>query len=124
MGKNIIIGDGGIRIEDDENKEVVIKTKKSSFAKKLSALTPVLSLLIFLILGFCFQLWHPGWVVFLLIPFIEIAISHPKNRKAKWTGIAFMVSIIAYLLVGLIFNIWHPTWLIFFLVPITSILAK
>ena len=30
---------------------------------------PVLCVIIFLLVGFCFGWWHPGWIVFLTIPF-------------------------------------------------------
>ena len=34
---------------------------------------PILVTLIYLVLGFFFNLWHPGWLVFLAIPLGAIA---------------------------------------------------
>lgn len=122
MSKTVIINDNEIRFEDD-NQSTNKKYKKSRIARKISAVTPLLSALIFLILGFCFDLWHPGWVVFLLIPLVEIVMSIPEKGKGKWTSIAFIVSLIGYLLIGFLAKIWHPSWLIFFLIPITAVIA-
>ncbi len=98
--------------------------KKNRFKNKLSALTPIIVLLVFLILGFCFGLWHPGWVVFLLIPIIEILISLPSNKKARWMCITIIISFIGYLTIGFALKAWHPGWLIFFLIPIVAILVE
>ena len=35
-------------------------------------LNPVSATVIYLILGFFFHLWHPGWLIFLFIPFAYI----------------------------------------------------
>lgn len=35
---------------------------------KLVTATPWIALIVYLILGFCWGLWHPGWVVFLPFP--------------------------------------------------------
>lgn len=122
MGKTVIINDDGIR-EEEDNFTMKKGSKKSKIAKKISAVTPLLSALAFLILGFCFDLWHPGWVVFLLIPLVEIIISIPEKGKGKWTSIAFIVSVIGYLLIGFLSAAWHPGWLIFFLIPITAVIV-
>lgn len=42
--------------------------------------------LIYLVLGFVFGLWHPGWVIFLTIPFyywIASVITHDPEFEAK-----------------------------------------
>lgn len=71
MGKTVIINDEEIRLEDDKH-FTEKKTKKSKIARKISAVTPLLSVLAFLILGFCFDLWHPSWLIFFLIPITAI----------------------------------------------------
>lgn len=44
--------------------------------------------LIYLVMGFVFGLWHPGWVIFLTIPFyywIASVITHDPEFEAKHT---------------------------------------
>lgn len=112
-----------------EGKNIEVKVKKGNkrnrFAKKVSSVMPLLSLVAFLVLGFCFDLWHPGWVVFLAIPVSEILISvFNKRGKGLWVSLAMLVSIIIYLFLGIAYHAWHPGWLVFFLVPIVSIIAE
>lgn len=123
MKKTIIIDDQTTIFEDDTTGKK-IKRKRPRVLKKISNVTPIICLLIFLLLGFVRDAWHPGWVVFLLIPFVEIITSIPVNGKIKWTSLAFLVSVVGYLLLGFLLNAWHPGWLIFFLVPITGILSR
>lgn len=45
---------------------------------------PVLCVLLYLILGFAFGLWHPGWIIFFTIPFyywiVNVVVSDPLWR--------------------------------------------
>lgn len=50
---------------------------------------PLLVALVYLILGFCFGLWHPGWVIFFTIPFyywIASVIVHDPEYAAHHGG--------------------------------------
>lgn len=90
---------------------------------KIVALTPFLSAIIFFILGFGFDLWHPGWLVFLLIPIT--GIFSVKHHKVKTYIISMMpfISLLIFLSIGLITDVWHPTWTVFLLIPASSIFA-
>ena len=47
---------------------------------------PLLVILAYLVLGFCFGLWHPSWVLFLTIPFyywIASVIVHDPEYAAR-----------------------------------------
>ena len=99
--------------------------RRSKVSKKISKLTPVIAVLVFLILGFCFNAWHPGWVVFLAIPLVELLLSiFRRQGKARIISITFISCLIGYLLLGFCLKAWHPGWLIFFLVPIVEILIS
>ena len=76
---------------------------------------PLLVTILYLILGFGWKLWHPGWVIFLTIPLHGL-----KKGNASWRvylASPVMVTII-YILLGHYFNLWHPSWLLFLCVPI------
>lgn len=102
------------------------KNKNKFFTKKkIMSLLVILEILTFLILGFCFKLWHPGWIVFLISPVLEIIMSISKKQgKRLWKSLAVLVSVVGYLILGFGFKLWHPGWLIFFLIPIVEILAS
>ena len=46
---------------------------------KIIAATPFISLIIFLLMGYIWGLWHPGWIIFLTIPIFSI-FTHKSKR--------------------------------------------
>lgn len=82
---------------------------------------PLLVTIIYLILGFGWNLWHPGWMVFLTIP-----LHGFKKQDEPWrTYLASPVMItIIYLLLGFYFHLWHPGWMIFLCIPFFQRFAK
>lgn len=78
---------------------------------------PVVVAVAYLVLGFCFHLWHPGWIIFLTIPLFYL----PDHQRTplRLLGNPVMVTII-YLLLGTQCNWWHPGWLVFFLIPLLN----
>lgn len=75
----------------------------------------VLVSFLYLVLGCFFNLWHPGWLIFLTIPLYYL----PRSQRSplKLLGNPVMVTII-YLLLGFECGLWHPGWLIFFAIPL------
>lgn len=87
----------------------------------------------YLVMGFVWDLWHPGWLVFVVAAFLSAllsAINRPKTRPKKegsvtgpvvdwdrinsaFCAIVFLIAIPAYLVMGFMWNLWHPGWLIF-----------
>ena len=78
---------------------------------------PVLVSFLYLVLGFAFDLWHPGWIIFLTIPLYYLP-AHQRS-PLKLLGNPIMITII-YLLLGVECNLWHPGWLIFFAIPLLN----
>lgn len=82
---------------------------------KMDAVYPILMVALYLILGFVFGLWHPGWLVFLTIP---LHYLHFDSLRARLTHPVSIVLI--YLMLGCFFNLWHPGWLIFLVIPLAG----
>lgn len=76
---------------------------------------PLLVTFLYLVLGFCFGLWHPGWIIFLTIPLFYL--PDRERSPIRLLGNPIMVTII-YLLLGTQCGWWHPGWLVFFLIPL------
>ena len=87
--------------------------------RKWNAVYPLLITFLYLLLGFVFGLWHPGWLVFFTIP---LYYMKPKNAADRWLN-PVMITLI-YLVLGFYFHLWHPGWMIFFVIPIGAILKK
>lgn len=76
---------------------------------------PCLVLLLYLLMGFCLDLWHPGWMIFLTIPLYYI----PKTANGlNWYACSPIVITIIYLLMGFLLDMWHPGWIIFLTIPL------
>ncbi len=82
---------------------------------------PVLVSLLYLVLGFAFDLWHPGWIIFLTIPLFYLSDS--QRSPLKLLGNPVMITII-YLLLGCCCGLWHPGWLVFFAIPILNAVTQ
>ena len=83
------------------------------------ALYPLVITTLYLILGFCFHLWHPGWLIFLTIPLRYI---HFNSRLEMLTN-PIVITLI-YLVLGFYFHLWHPGWLIFLAIPFAGAVKR
>lgn len=92
--------------------------RKYDIRKRMMAATPIICLIIFLLLGFSFGLWHPGWMVFFLIPLMPFLVGY-KRVKITYP----LVCVVIYLIIGFAFSWWHPGWLIFLTIPVFEIFA-
>jgi len=87
-----------------------------SFKAKINAATPLICLIIYFIMGFCYDKWHPGWVVFFAIPIVPILTSINSFR-----GLYPVLTVVAYLVIGFVWRAWHPGWIVFLTIPVVDI---
>ncbi|MDO4568423.1 MAG: hypothetical protein Q4B99_05615, partial [Clostridia bacterium] len=108
------------RVEVDGDGLKVSKRARSPLQRALMKFPmPVLCVVAFLLMGFLGDLWHPGWLVFLLIPayYAIVAAAFSRTKRALFCAAVPLVTVIAYVAIGLITQLWHPTWLIFLAIP-------
>jgi len=82
---------------------------------------PLVITIIYLIMGFLWNLWHPGWVVFLAIPiyYEVVGMFTAKGARKKYNLFPLaLICIVIYLILGFFFGLWHPAWLIFLSIPL------
>ena len=82
---------------------------------------PLVVAVAYLMLGFLRDMWHPSWMLFLLIPiyYMYVASYFAKGMRKKLNNFpAPLICVCAYLLLGFIHDLWHPGWLIFLLIPL------
>ena len=90
--------------------------------RKIIAIMPFLSVIIFLILGYTFEVWHPGWLVFFLIP--VSAILFKPYKKQKIVALSPFIAVTIFILVGTyVKQGYQYSWIAFFLIPLISILV-
>jgi len=83
--------------------------------QKMDAAYPTLITVLYLVLGFVFGLWHPGWLLFLTVPLHYLHFRSLKERLTHPVSIALQ-----YLVLGCFFDLWHPGWLVFLIIPLAA----
>lgn len=77
----------------------------------------VLAIVIYIVMGACFNLWHPGWILFFLVPVISSLIHAVRCRNANLFAYPCLV-LFLYLYMGFVHFLWHPAWVLFLTVPL------
>lgn len=86
--------------------------------KMLKFPMPVLVVAVYIFLGFSVHLWHPTWLMFLLIPaYYHFAIAaRAKTMKGFLLGMPVIeAAVILFLILGLAVNAWKYAWILFIL---------
>lgn len=109
------------RDADDADSES--KDKKSTKgAKSASGLIVLICVLVYCVMGACFHLWHPGWLIFLGVPCVITLIE--AINKRNWKIFAYPVfATLVFLLMGFNMHLWHPGWIIFLTIPLYYVLG-
>ena len=84
-----------------------------SLKNRIISVTPMVCLIIYLTVGFVWNIWHPTWAVFFLIIIIPVVLN---SNLAK--VIYPLVCIAIYLVIGFVWHYWHPAWIIFLTIPV------
>lgn len=113
----------------EENRKVIPTLKKANVVlprrggEKIIAASPLLATIIFLVLGFTVDAWHPGWLVFLLIPLSGIIFT--PYRKGKIVSASPFISVIIFILIGTyVPHGYSYAWIIFFMIPLAGIFTR
>jgi len=103
-------------------------SKGKAVGESITGLVSLLCTVTFLLIGLLTGIWHPTWLVFLLIPVTSMIVGIVGGKKdilGMATGIVSLLSAIGFLLIGfLVEGAWRVCWIIFFAIPITSIIVK
>ncbi|MBO5208559.1 MAG: helix-turn-helix domain-containing protein [Lachnospiraceae bacterium] len=105
------IDGNGVYVNGEEVEGHIWKHHKDEFPLGLIAIVAYIAI------GCFFNLWHPGWLIFFLVPIISSLIKAIKKRKPEKFAYPVLVLLI-FLYVGLVEYIWHPTWVLFLTIPI------
>jgi len=119
----------GIHIADKDGTELHIDRtglrinvkEESNEHKDAFPIVPIVVVAIYLVMGFVFSLWHPGWLVFFAIPifyeFVAMSSAEGPRSKANLFPMA-PICVAVFLLLGFLCDLWHPAWIVFLLIPI------
>jgi hypothetical protein len=65
---------------------VDIAAKKKDMAGLVTGLVAIVATIAYMVMGFFFSLWHPGWIVFLAIPIARIVYGMISGENKKEPG--------------------------------------
>ncbi len=78
----------------------------------------VVATIVYLILGFSCHAWHPGWLVFLLIPVVDSVFDCIRKRSPRPFAYAVLCAFV-YLLLGFyVLGGWAWGWIVFITIPL------
>lgn len=77
-------------------------------------MSPFIALIAFFTLGFGFDLWHSGWLSFLLVPIVAIVLE--SKGKERLLGVSPLVITVVFILVGTYTGFWNPFWSLYVLI--------
>jgi hypothetical protein len=80
-------------------------------------------LIVFFVFGFMYDLWHPTWLVFFIVPLSAIILSAKENFWTTLTAISPFIATIFFMLYGYYTGVYHPTWMVFFLILLFSFMT-
>ena len=103
------------RVVVDE--EDIMKISNMTLRQRIICATPIVSLIIFLAMGYIWKMWAWGSLAFLLIPLMPIFLGEVNPEYI----FPFVVGGI-YIGLGFGLNAWHPAWIIFLTIPVYYIL--
>ena len=113
-------------------KEKTPMTNAQIKGKKLMKIMPIISIavvVVYVLVGFTAKIWHPTWMMFLLIPLLlTVAISLLAGKTKRITALMLtssvsLLAVIVYLFAGLVFQMWAVAWIVFLAIPVYAYAA-
>ena len=114
----------------EEEKE----TKAKIISDAVCGMIMLLSIAVFLLIGWLSGNWHPAWVIVVvggslcgIVGILTSVLAKKKDKASKFKtiseaicGILVLLSVDVYLCLGLSFGLWHPYWII---IPISGLVC-
>lgn len=115
--ESIHIGLNGVHVNENDSPDKEYSISLGMKPKWADIPVAIIVVIAYLIMGSVWNLWHPGWIIFLTIPIINGIIDAILKRRLKEIPYP-VVAAAVYLLIGFLFDLWHPGWIIFLTIPI------
>ena len=121
------VGWNGIHVEDNakgddvhiDKKGVYINGEKYNGRMYFLFRFPMglLITVVYFLIGCLYGAWHPGWLLFLLIPIWHSLVTAVEKRSAYCFAYPIFVTLV-YLCMGFFKFWWHPGWVIYLTIPL------
>ena len=104
--------------DDDEDEEESSRGVKNV----ITSIIPIAITITYFIVSGLFDLWHPAWILFLLIPVLESLVDCIYKKRISHFAYPVLVAAV-YLYIGFLHELWHPGWVIFLTIPLFYLIA-
>lgn len=74
-------------------------------------------LVAYFVIGSAWNAWHPGWLLFFLVPIWHSLVEAIEKKNANCFAYPVLVSLI-FLCLGFFRFLWHPGWVVFLTIPL------
>ena len=128
-GAEVHIGWNGIHVRDGEDvihvdrHGVTFDDEDYEYYHKGSFPLAAIICILYILIGVFYNMWHPGWLIFLFIPILDSLYKSIKKKNPKKFAYP-VLALLIFLYTGFEYNMWHPMWVIFLTVPVYSSIAK
>lgn len=107
-------GAGSVTIDAEREVE---KARQRQYAQMAKFPFAAFIAVLYVILGACFNAWHPAWLLFLLIPIWDSLVPAILYKKPARVAYPVMMALL-YLCLGFFWGLWHPGWVVFLTIPL------
>ncbi len=107
----------GDEVHIDKNGVCVNGEKQHIFSHRPHFPVELIIVVLYVTIGCVWNAWHPGWLLFLLIPIWESLIEAIEKRNPHHFAYSILM-VIVYLCLGFFYMMWHPGWIVFLTIPI------
>ncbi|MCL2051408.1 MAG: helix-turn-helix domain-containing protein [Lachnospiraceae bacterium] len=129
-GAEVRVGWDGIYIDDHKGNEKINIDKEGVFVngveydgswykhhQKQKFPMAIIITIAYILISVFYDLWHPGWLLFLLIPLWYTLVEAIYKKNAHIFAYPVLATLI-FLILGFGANAWHPGWVIYLTIPI------
>lgn len=108
----VLIDKNGIRVNgEDFNGHMFTHSKDTQLP------LGIIAIVAYIITGVVFNLWHPGWLIFFLVPVIGTLIHAIRQQNPNLFAYP-VLAVLIFLYMGLVRGVWHPSWVVFLTIPV------
>ncbi len=121
-GTRVCVDRDGVQVQDQSG-HLYQHRPAARWRKTLDAVISLLTLVVYLLIGSLWDLWHPGWLVFFAIPLVCSLTEAIDRRNADHFAWPVLMTLV-YLWGGFQYGLWHPLWIVFLTIPVYYIIVK
>ncbi len=122
--ETVHVGWDGIRVIDKDGNDRAAEhlfaranDEETAGRRKWTGAVSLVLFALYLVLGGVWSLWHPGWLILLLLPVLDSLYDAVRCRDPHRFAYPVLV-VLVYLALGLFRGLWHPGWVVFISIPV------